>query len=286
MRGARPERALDLHVKRYVTIEPGKTVLAACSGGPDSVALVSLLDRAARRDGFGLAVGHVDHAARASSGQDACVALSIGARLGRPVFVATLTPGDTDEATLRDRRYAALATLAQSAGAAAIATAHTAEDQTESVLLALFRGSGLDGLGGIAPERRFANGLRLLRPLLRLTHDDLREELHRSWLPYAIDPTNADAVYRRNALRPQLAALRADFPHLDRAIARCAEIVRDERAGTPRGLARRALRDRLRERGDLQDIPFERIEAALDAGVDADVYLKSGLRTGGERRER
>jgi tRNA(Ile)-lysidine synthase TilS/MesJ len=127
------------------------------------------------------------------------------------------------------------------------------------------------------PARELIPGMRLVRPLLRATHDDLQGELGRSALPYALDPSNATARYRRSVLRTALAGLREEFPSLDRAVARCAEIVRDELAGSERAVARRTLRERLRERGELRDIPFERIEAALDAGPDARVFLKTGL---------
>lgn len=277
LRGARPERALDALVAKAVTFAHGEAVVVACSGGPDSVALASVLDRAARAGGFELVVAHVNHGRRESAWQDECVVLSVGARLGRAVKIAALATGPDDEATLRDARYAALVGIAAAAGARTVATAHTAEDQTETVLLALFRGTGPAGIAGIAPERPLAGGIRLVRPVLRAGHDELTAELRRSALPYALDPTNAELRYRRNAVRAALARLRADFPQLDRAVARCAQIVRDELDDRDRAAARRELRDRLRSHGELRDIPFERIEAALDARPEARVFMKPGL---------
>lgn len=265
MRGARPERALDLLVRSSVRFERGVRACVACSGGPDSVALASLLDRLAREDDYELVLAHVNHGVRRSADQDEAVVLSVGARLGRRVAVARPQLERADEATLREARYAALVHLARDAGAQAVATAHTAEDQTETVLLALFRGTGLTGLAGMPPRRPLAEGIDLVRPVLRATHAELATELRRSALPYALDPTNADRRYRRGALRGQLDALRAEFPQLDRAIARCASIVRGELEGTDRARARRALRERLRAQDLLRDVPFERIEAALDA---------------------
>lgn len=285
MRGARPGKFLDTRVRRAVRFVPGSTVLVAVSGGPDSVVLAAVVDRIAREDGFECVFAHVNHGLRPSAGQDECVVLSVGARLERAVRVASLTPGADDEATLRAARYAALERIARETGAVRIATAHTAEDQTETVLLALFRGAGLDGLGGMAPLRPLAPGLELARPFLRVRRTELRRELMRLALPYAIDPTNAETRYRRNALRARLDDLRADFPHLDGAVARCAEIVRAERAGDDRARARRDLRERLRERDVLRDIPFERIEAALDAAPEGRVFLKPGIETiGGDLR--
>lgn len=226
MRGARPERALDVLVREAARFARGARVCIACSGGPDSVAMASLLDRLAREDDYEIVLAHVDHGVRAASAQDECVVLSVGARLGRRVLVARPSPAAADEATLREARYRALAALARESGARHVTTAHTAEDQTETVLLALFRGTGLRGLAGIPPRRRLSHGIELVRPLLRVTHAELATELRRSGLPYAIDATNASTRYRRNALREPLDRMRAEFPHLDRAVARCAGIVR------------------------------------------------------------
>ena len=231
MRGARPERALDAAIRSAVRFPRGARVCVACSGGPDSVALASLLDRLAHDAGYDLVLAHVNHGVRSSAAQDECVVLSAGARLGRPVLIARPRVDRDDEATLRDARYVSLVALGHAAGARFVATAHTAEDQTETVLLALFRGTGLAGLAGIPSRRPLGEGIELVRPVLRLTHAELATELRRSGLPYAIDPTNAERRYRRNALREPLDRLRAEFPHLDRAVARCAGIVRGEIEG-------------------------------------------------------
>lgn len=285
MRGTKPGRALDAEARRAVRLVPGTTVLVALSGGPDSVVLAAVLDRVGRADGFDVVFGHVNHGTRPSAGQDECVALSIGARLERPVRIAAVAAERDDEAALRAARYAALGDLARACGAVAVATAHSAEDQTETVLLALFRGTGLDGLGGMPPTRPLTAGIDLMRPFLRVSRTQLHAELHRLALPYALDPSNAALRYRRNALRARLDDLRRDFPQLDTAVARCAEIVRSERAGDERARARRDLRARLRDRELLRDIPFERIEAALDAGSDARVFLKPGVESiGGDVR--
>lgn len=287
MRGSRPGRALDAEVRRVGGLRAGTTVVAALSGGPDSVVLAAVLDRIARADGLELVLAHVNHGIRPSAWQDECVALAVGVRLERRVVVAAPQAEGDDEAALRAVRYRALEGVARSVGACALVTAHTAEDQTETVLLALFRGSGLDGLAGMPPLRELAPGIDLIRPFLRIPRAELRAELRRLALPYVLDPTNAELRYRRNALRARLDELRADFPHLDAAVARCAEIVRAERAGEPRARERRALRGRLRREGLLGDIPMERIEAALDAGPTARVFLKPGVESvGGELRAR
>jgi tRNA(Ile)-lysidine synthase len=276
MRGARPGAFIDARVRRVLRAPAGATVVVACSGGPDSVVLAAVLDRLGRAGDFAVVLAHVNHGVRDSAWQDETVVLALGARLERPVRIAALATG-SGEAALREGRYAALEQIARDCGASTLATAHCAEDQTETVLLALFRGSGLDGLAGMPPRRPLAPGIDLVRPFLRFTHDELYAELRRTALPYVLDPTNAQARYRRNALRARLDDLRADFPHLDASVARCAEIVRAERSGDGRARARNDLRERLRERDLLRDIPFERIEAALDAAPGARVFLKPGV---------
>ena len=276
MRGARPGAFLDAQVRRVVRAPAGATVVVATSGGPDSVVLAAVLDRVARAADLSVVLAHVNHGQRASAWQDECVVLSLGARLDRPVKIAAID-ASPDEASLRAARYGALERIARECGAALVATAHCAEDQTETVLLALFRGSGLDGLAGMPPRRPLAAGIELVRPFLRFTHAQLYAELRRTGLPYVLDPSNLETGYRRNALRVRLDDLRADFPHLDASVARCAEIVRAERSGDDRARARSDLRERLRERDLLRDIPFERIEAALDAAPDARVFLKPGV---------
>jgi tRNA(Ile)-lysidine synthase len=260
VRGARPERALDVLVRRAFRPGDGARVLVACSGGPDSVALAAVLDRLAREDEYAIDLAYVDHGHRSSAAQDECVVLSVAARLGRKAHVLRPAIPRDDEASLREGRYAALGALAERLGTATVVTAHTAEDQVETVLLALFRGTGLDGLAGMPPRRPLSEAVELVRPVLRATRAELATELRRSGLPYALDPTNDDLGYRRNALRAALAGLRPDFPGLDRAVARCAEIVRDELEGNDAALRRRAARERLRRAGRLRDATFAAID--------------------------
>ena len=278
MRRAHPERGLEALLESQKIAPKAATLLIACSGGPDSVALASLLARLAPRHDWHLVLGHVNHHLRDSSWQDEAIVLSIAARLSIPVRIAGLDPQTirSDEATLREARYAALANLAQEAGARVIVTAHVAEDQTETVLLALFRGTGLRGLRGIPVRRRLAPGLDVVRPLLRVGHAALEAELGASALPYVRDPTNTNIAYRRNAVREALTGLRDGFPRLDEAVARCAAIVAAEFEEKGVAGARRRLRQTLEREVGLRDVSFERIEAALGARRGR-VHIKGGV---------
>ena len=285
MRRAHPERALERALEEAAIAPDGSLLLVACSGGPDSVALASLLSRLAPKRGWQLVLGHVNHHVRTSSWQDEAVVLAVGAALGLRVAIRGLESisGRTDEAALREARYGALAAMGAASNAQAVVTAHTAEDQTETVLLALFRGTGLRGLGGIPSRRPLVPGIELVRPLLRVGKAALRVELGASALPYAVDPSNESPRYRRNAVRAALSGLREELPHLDEAVARCAAIVAEELADTERAAARRRLREALEHEVGLADISFERIEAALRARRGR-IHVKAGVEAVKEER--
>jgi tRNA(Ile)-lysidine synthase len=240
-----------------------------------------MLANAAAAAGATVVFAHVNHALRPSAWQDEAVVLALGAACQVRVVAVSLEPGAAAEARLRDERYAALAQIANQVGANRIFTAHHAADQTESVLLALFRGAGPAGLTGMPVARELAPGVELVRPLLDVEPVALRAYCAALHLPFALDPTNEDRAYRRNALRATLDELRNDFPHLDAAVARCARILREERAGEPAAL----LRDRLRAElatvdGDARDVTFERLDSAaraLERGRRGRHFLRRGL---------
>ncbi len=281
MRGARPFAALEAAVAAAVAPRPGETLVAAVSGGPDSVALAGLLAPAARAAGATLVLAHVNAGLRASAWQDEAVTLSVGATLRARVVAVSLAPGDADEARLRDERYGALARIARATGASRVFTAHHAADQSETVLLALLRGTGPDGLSGMPIERDLEPGLRLVRPLLAHEPADLAAYAAALHLPHAADPSNANLDYRRNAVRAALEQLRAAFPHLDASVARCATILRDERAGDERARLRSELRAAIAAAsGDARDVTFERLDAAaraLERGTHGRHYLRRGV---------
>jgi tRNA(Ile)-lysidine synthase len=284
MRGAHPERALERDVARRVAAEAGETLVAAVSGGIDSTALAGLLAAHAAQAGARLILAHVNHRTRADAFQDEAVVLALGAALGIRVTACSLPEGPADEARLREERYAALRAMAGNLGARRVFTAHNAEDQTETVLLALFRGTGPDALRGMPARRSLGEDCSLERPLLRVPRKELAAYCTRLHLPVVVDASNRDERYRRNALRSALAGLRPSFPHLDEAVARCAEIAAQEAAQTPRAVLRSHLRERLRAEargGDaLLNISFERWDAAaaaLEAGRRGRHFLKAGL---------
>jgi tRNA(Ile)-lysidine synthase len=265
MRGAKPEATIEQSIERDGIIRRGERVVLACSGGADSAALVQTLCAVRTPMELDLVLAHVNHGTRGSAWQDECVVLRLGAAFGLPVRIVALDGAARDEASLRDARYAALASIAREANASVVATAHHREDQTETVLLGLFRGAGPSGLAGMRARRELAGGVDLARPLLKFGEADLRYVCHVHALPYAVDPTNADAGIRRNAVREALETLRPLFPGLDAAIARTADVVGEELAGSQRADLRRHVRETLAAEVGLRDVDFEHVEAAVRA---------------------
>jgi tRNA(Ile)-lysidine synthase len=181
----------------------GTTVVAAVSGGADSVALLGLLAGCGR---FRIVCWHLDHRLRPESGTDADFVAALAARLGVPFVgeaadVRAAMRGDGLEEAARRVRYARLAAACQRLGAAAACTAHHRDDQAETALLQILRGCGPEGPGGIAAERGLAPGVRLLRPLLHAGRADLVAWCRAQGFDWREDASNADPAYARNRLR-------------------------------------------------------------------------------------
>ncbi|MGH9475482.1 MAG: tRNA lysidine(34) synthetase TilS [Terriglobales bacterium] len=208
--------------------KPGDRVAVAVSGGADSVALFLLLRAVAAPRGLQLSMVHFDHRWRDDSGEDAGFCAQLAAQAGVEFHLGrAATPPTRDrEQCARRQRYAFFSALRAEARADAVATAHTADDQAETVLLRLLRGAGSTGLAGILPRR----GDGIVRPLLRFRRAPLRLWLRSRNQPWREDPTNAELTHARNRLRLQfLPQLQAAFnPSLVERLASLAELARGE----------------------------------------------------------
>jgi tRNA(Ile)-lysidine synthase len=190
-----------------LAIPDGAAVLLAVSGGPDSTALLHGAARLAPGHGWRLTVAHLDHALRPGSADEAAGVEAAAARLGLSVQVhrtnvAALASAEhrSLEDAGRQARYRFLEEAAARLGPdTLIATAHTADDSAETVLLRLARGSGLRGVRGI-PARRG----RIVRPLLAARRTVLRSALDAAGIEYVTDPSNVDPAHARNRLRADL----------------------------------------------------------------------------------
>ncbi|MBV8282198.1 MAG: tRNA lysidine(34) synthetase TilS [Candidatus Eremiobacteraeota bacterium] len=211
---------------------PNRTVVVAASGGADSAAAL-LLAREAMPD-VRLYAAYIDHGLRPRRAIAADIA-SVRAQArhaGARVIVARVKPaarGVSVEAAARAARYRELARIAARVGAGTIVTGHHRDDLSETVLLALARGSGLDGVAALRRRRALAPGVTLLRPLLRYGKDELREFVRASGVPYATDETNDDTRLRRNAVRALLRELEERMPGTSAAIARSAALLAADR---------------------------------------------------------
>jgi tRNA(Ile)-lysidine synthetase-like protein len=199
-------------------VEGGERLVVAVSGGADSVALLIALHALSRsqRWEFDLAVAHIHHHLRDEAEDEARQVEALSQRLGLPFHRRDVHPADEGgnlESVARRLRYKALAEIASKIDADAIATAHHADDQLETILMRLIRGASLRGLAGIAPRQRLA-GFTIIRPMLEVTREqaiDLLQACGETWVE---DHTNRDIARWRARLRadvlPVLKSLRGD----------------------------------------------------------------------------
>jgi len=307
--------AFKAAVLKHGMIVPGDRVLAACSGGPDSVALTSLLLKLRDEMPVEILVAHFDHKMRPEAGEDEAFVAELARR-----WVVPLVSGSKNvrreaakhkmnlEETARVLRYEFLREAARKTGATKIATGHNMNDQAETFLMRLFRGSGLPGLAGIEPISGPA-ACPVIRPLLGIRREDIEAYLESEGLAFRTDASNLDRKLLRNRIRLAL------MPELEQNyqagavehLARLAALIREEddllsgfireladefilrRKGeasldvrtlslVPPALARRVAREFIRElKGDLRAVSFDDIESVLGLKEGKGMTVKKGL---------
>lgn len=219
-------------MERWRMLPPeGGVLLCAVSGGQDSVCLLHYLASIAPRHGFTVAAAHLNHLMRPEAQRDEDFVRALCDTLHVPFYTEAVSVCDRAaqwglgvEETGRRLRYDFLNRTADAIGAQRIATAHHAQDQAETVLLHLLRGTGPEGLAGIPPVRG-----RIVRPLLQTDRAEIGAYLAAHGLSHVEDSTNNDTHYARNRLRHELwPQLETINPALVRAIGRTADILRGE----------------------------------------------------------
>ena len=237
-----PYNSLVVSVRTHRLIAGGDRVLAAVSGGPDSTALLHLLLRYRRDHPFELAVAHLDHAVRGDAGaSDRRFVEEMAAAAGLPCFAARLEPesaspvpatprrsGQADaEQRLRARRHAFLRQVAHDWRATRLALGHTRDDQAETFLLHLLRGTGSRGLGGMRPLD--PGDPIVIRPLLDVPRAELLRLLESVGQAWREDESNRAPRWLRNRVRHELLPLLEDLrPGATGTVARASTLLRDE----------------------------------------------------------
>ncbi|HYA00121.1 MAG TPA: tRNA lysidine(34) synthetase TilS [Candidatus Binatia bacterium] len=218
---SRVRRAVATACDRHGVIRPGETVVVACSGGPDSTALLEAMARLAPPRGWRLHAVHVDHGLRPGSAAEAALVASLAERagVGFSAVRVKVRPGPSLQDQARRARHRALGEAADRLGASAIALGHTADDQAETVLMRLLTGATPRGLRAMAAREG-----RLARPLLHVWREETVAYCAALGLEPLDDPSNRDPRFLRSRVRHELLpALEAVFPGARRRLAILAE---------------------------------------------------------------
>jgi len=233
---AKLERHVAAAARSRHLFAAGDHLLVAVSGGPDSVALLSVLASLAPSMRLTLSALHLNYGLRGDeSDEDARFVSRLCAELEVPLICELVDLSRTSgpgkrmslQANAREARYTALQRAAEALGASKIALGHTADDQAETLLMWMLRGSGAAGLAGIRPLRDAV----YVRPLLDVSRTDVLTYLNAKDRPFRTDSSNAKPVYLRNRIRHELLPLLKRFnPAVVRALTRQADILRDEDA--------------------------------------------------------
>lgn len=252
---------------REAGVRREERLLVAVSGGVDSVVLLDVLARLQDRLGVRLHVAHVHHGLRGKAAdRDAAFVVAEAARRDLGASVCQLDPaqrrrGESMQVWARAARYACLDAVAAQVRATRIAVAHTMDDQAETVLLHLLRGTGPRGLAGIPPVRH-----QILRPLLGVSRAEIEAYATARHLTYRTDTSNASDAYLRNRVRHHLLPLLAKEynPQIVASLAALAALMREDESALAGQAA--SLLARAGQKGDLaMRLSVEALRAALPA---------------------
>ncbi|MFH0878703.1 MAG: tRNA lysidine(34) synthetase TilS [Lentisphaerota bacterium] len=232
-------RKIEKTIKAHGLISKGDHVLLGVSGGSDSVAMAYALHHLRNPFGFSLSVAHLNHAIRGKAADDdESFVRELAWRLSLPCVTEkadvpklAAETGLSLEMAARQARYDFFKRTAASLQASVLATAHTADDQAETVLLRIARGAGTQGLAGI-PYQAMLRGLRVIRPLRDARHQDTINFLHRHRLSWKEDTSNTDTDFLRNRVRHEILPILESRlnPRIRQALVRTGEVLGEENA--------------------------------------------------------
>lgn len=206
-------------IKRYRLIDKHDKVVVGVSGGPDSVALLYLLNNLSKELKISLHIAHLDHMLRKESHRDAEFVKKLAEKLNLPITSGeinvkelAISPAQAGrkngslEEIARNARLGFFFKVAKDIKAKKIALGHNLDDQAETVLMRILRGAGLSGLSGILPKRKIA-GLEIIRPLIEVRRRDIDAFLRRKKIRPCMDASNLEDIYFRNRIRNKLLPL-------------------------------------------------------------------------------
>lgn len=223
---------LEKAIEQDKLFEPGDRIVVAVSGGPDSTALLQLLFLLSGKWGWTLTAAHANHGFRPEESEREAEFIRNFAeernipfayeKLDVPAYLRNRGGNPQDAA--RELRYRFLLRAAAERGAGRIALAHHADDQAETVLMRLLRGTGISGLSGI-PAVRTEQNLKLVRPMLRMNKNEILEDLERHGVGYCTDSSNLSMKYTRNKIRLEALPYLSRFnPSIVEALNRLGEL--------------------------------------------------------------
>ena len=207
------EERVFSYIEKYNMIEAGSQVIVGISGGGDSVCLLFLLSRYQKKNFFHLQGVHVNHGIRGQEAlRDQEYARELCERLGVPFTVYTYSVPDIagrekrslEETGRMVRRRAFAQKAAELGGKTVVALAHHENDNAETVLHNLIRGTKVAGLGGIRPVQRSEEGISYIRPLLKVTREEIEAYLKQQQIPWMTDSSNEEMAYTRNRIRHKI----------------------------------------------------------------------------------
>lgn len=227
---------LSSFLQQKLFVNYGKKIVIGVSGGIDSIVLLDALSILSKKNGYTLAVAHLNHQIRSTEAhEDEKFVVSLANSYGWLCYVHKVNVPHLArqkkvnlENFARQARYDFFRRVCQSFNSDFIATAHTMDDQAETVLLNLIRGTGIRGLRGIDARRKISSKTTLIRPLLIFRRDEIVEYTHRRNLKWREDSTNLLEEYSRNKIRLQLLPLLKESfnPQIVRTLARTSEIAK------------------------------------------------------------
>lgn len=195
-------------LENSICLPHNSSLLVAFSGGPDSTALLAAVSQFAKESSLQVQACHINHALRgAESEEDEIFCRELCQQWHIPLHVRKLKPENKSENDLRDLRYQQLAEVASELGARICLTGHTLDDQIETMLFRLFRGTGPSGLLGIPVCRKINDKLFAVRPMLSLNRAECQAYLDRKGIHARLDSSNKENAYSRNFIRNEIIPL-------------------------------------------------------------------------------